>query len=106
MDWPESTEPVLTVAPRGYQRHGGKVGPLDVIKENPLEWKSRYGSMTVSVYGVGTVDGLNEKGLGAHALYLKSTGLPERDPARPPCRLPCGPSTCWITRRPSMRRSP
>jgi penicillin V acylase-like amidase (Ntn superfamily) len=87
MDWPESTEPVLTVAPRGYQRHGGKVGPLDVVKENPLEWKSRYGSMTVSVYGVGTVDGLNEKGLGAHALYLKSTGLPERDPARPALQI-------------------
>jgi penicillin V acylase-like amidase (Ntn superfamily) len=83
MDWPESTEPVLTVAPRGYERHGGKVGPLDVIKENALEWKSRYGSIIVSVYGIGTVDGLNEKGLAAHALYLKSTELPERDPAKP-----------------------
>src|SRR6202000_3342071 len=30
MDWPESTEPILTVAPRDYQRHGGKLGPLDV----------------------------------------------------------------------------
>src|SRR5580692_3770500 len=57
MDWPESTEPVLTVAPRGYPRHGGKVDPLD------------------------------EKGLGAHALYLKSTGLPERDPARPALQI-------------------
>ena len=83
MDWPESTEPVLTVAPRGYQRHGGKVGSLDVEKENALDWKSRYGSMIVSVYGIGTVDGLNEKGLAAHLLYLKSTELPERDPARP-----------------------
>ena len=83
MDWPESTEPVLTVAPRGYQRHGGKVGSLDVLKENALDWKSRYGSMIVSVYGIGTVDGLNEKGLAAHLLYLKSTELPERDPARP-----------------------
>jgi penicillin V acylase-like amidase (Ntn superfamily) len=83
MDWPESTEPVLTVAPRGYQRHGGKVGSLDVIKENALEWKSQYGSMIVSVYGIGTADGLNEKGLAAHLLYLSSTELPERDPARP-----------------------
>ena len=87
MDWPESTEPVLTVAPRGYQRHGGKVGPLDVIKENALEWKSRYGSMVVSVYGIGTVDGLNEKGLAAHALYLKSTELPERDLAKPALQI-------------------
>jgi penicillin V acylase-like amidase (Ntn superfamily) len=87
MDWPESTEPVLTVAPRGYQRHGGKVGPLDVIKENALEWKSRHGSMIVSVYGIGTVDGLNEKGLAAHALYLKSTELPERNPAKPALQI-------------------
>jgi penicillin V acylase-like amidase (Ntn superfamily) len=83
MDWPESTEPVLTVAPRGYQRHGGKVGPVDVDTANPLEWQSRYGSLIVSVYGIGTVDGLNEKGFAAHALYLKSTELPERDPAQP-----------------------
>jgi penicillin V acylase-like amidase (Ntn superfamily) len=83
MDWPESTQPVLTVAPRGYERHGGKAGPLDVVRGNALEWKSRYGSITVSVYGIGTVDGLNEKGLAAHALYLKSTELPERDPAKP-----------------------
>jgi penicillin V acylase-like amidase (Ntn superfamily) len=87
MDWPESTEPVLTVAPRGYQRHGGKVGSLDVIKENALEWRSRYGSMIVSMYGIGTVDGLNEKGLAAHLLYLKATELPERDPARPALQI-------------------
>jgi choloylglycine hydrolase len=87
MDWPESTEPILTVTPRGYQRHGGKVGPLDVIKENALEWKSRYGSIIVSVYGIGTADGLNEKGLAAHALYLKSTELPERDPAYPALQI-------------------
>lgn len=87
MDWPESTEPVLTVAPRGYQRHGGKVGDVGVIKENALEWKSRFGSIIVSVYGVGTADGLNEKGLAAHILYLKATELPERDPAKPALQI-------------------
>jgi penicillin V acylase-like amidase (Ntn superfamily) len=87
MDWPESTQPILTVAPRDYQRHGGKVGPVDVIKENALEWKSRYGTMIVSVYGIGTVDGLNEKGLAAHALYLQSTELPARDPAKPALQI-------------------
>jgi penicillin V acylase-like amidase (Ntn superfamily) len=83
MDWPESTEPELIVAPRDYRRHGGKVGPATVIKENALEWRSRYGSIIVSVYGIGTVDGLNEKGFAANALYLKSTELPERDPGKP-----------------------
>ena len=87
MDWPESTEPVLTVAPRGYQRHGGKVGPVDIAGDNALEWKSRYGSIIASVYGIGTVDGFNEKGLGAHALYLKSTELPARDPGRPALQI-------------------
>lgn len=83
MDWPESTEPTLIVAPRDYQRHGGKAGPEIVINENALEWKSRYGSIIVSVYGIGTVDGLNEKGFAANALYLKSTELAERDPGKP-----------------------
>ena len=87
MDWPESTEPVLTVTPRGYQRHGGKLGPLDVVQENALEWKSRYGSIIVSVYGIGTVDGFNEKGLAAHALYLQSTELPARHPSRPALQI-------------------
>ena len=82
MDWPESTEPILIVTPRAYQRHGGKVGLLEVIRENALEWKSRYGSIIVSVYDIGTADGLNEKGFAAHALYLKSTELPGRDPAK------------------------
>jgi penicillin V acylase-like amidase (Ntn superfamily) len=82
MDWPESTEPLLTVTPRGRKRHGGKVGPQAVIENNPLEWASRHGSISVSVYGVGTVDGLNEKGLAAHALYLKSTDLGARDASR------------------------
>jgi penicillin V acylase-like amidase (Ntn superfamily) len=80
MDWPESTEPVLTVTPRGHRREGGKAGPHTVIRDNPLRWASQHGSVTVSVYGIGTVDGLNEKGLAAHALYLKSTELGARDP--------------------------
>jgi len=75
MDWPESTEPKLIVAPRGHQRHGGRVGPLTVVSDNALDWDSRYGSLVVSVYGIGTVDGLNEKGFSANALYLKSTEL-------------------------------
>ena len=42
MDWPESTEPVLTVAPRGYQRHGGKVGPLDVVLAQQIDGQGQY----------------------------------------------------------------
>jgi len=45
MDWPESTQPVLTVLPRGMARDGGRAGPEVVVKENPARWTSKYGSM-------------------------------------------------------------
>jgi len=83
MDWPESTKPLLTVTPQGHHRHGGKMAGQTVVAANPLEWTSRYGSLATSIYGIGTVDGLNERGFAAHALYLKSTELAERDQTRP-----------------------
>ncbi|THA86118.1 linear amide C-N hydrolase [Streptomyces sp. A0592] len=87
MDWPESTEPVLTVfpppPPRGVERDGGKLGGTDVVGDNPLLWTSRFGSIVTTVYGAGTADGLNEAGLAAHMLYLDSTDLGPRDPGRP-----------------------
>jgi choloylglycine hydrolase len=83
MDWPESTQPVLTVFPRGMKRDGGKLAGVDVVKDNPLRWTSQYGSLVTTLYGIGTADGLNEKGLGAHLLFLKATDFGERDPAKP-----------------------
>ena len=79
MDWPESTQPMLTVFPRGMKRNGGRVGPAVVIKENPLQWTSKYGSVVVTIYGVGSVDGLNEKGLGMNLLFLTATDYGPRD---------------------------
>lgn len=83
MDWPESTEPKLVVFPRGMKREGGKVGDQVVVKENPATWTSQYGSLVTTVYGIGTVDGINEKGLAGHALYLKATDFGPRDASRP-----------------------
>ena len=83
MDWPESTEPKLVVFPRGIERAGGNVGPEVVVAENPAMWTSKYGSMIVSVYGIGTVDGLNERGLGAHLLFLTATDFGPRDASKP-----------------------
>jgi choloylglycine hydrolase len=83
MDWPESTQPVLTVLPRGMARDGGRAGDEVVVKENPARWTSRYGSLVTSVYGIGTADGLNERGLGVHLLYLSATDYGPRDPAKP-----------------------
>lgn len=83
MDWPESTEPVLTVLPRGMARDGGLLGGEAVVTENPARWTSIHGSLVTTVYGIGTVDGLNEAGLGAHLLYLTATDFGPRDAALP-----------------------
>jgi choloylglycine hydrolase len=80
MDWPTTTEPVLTVLPRGLRHFGGKLGPAAIIPVNVLNWTSRYGSLVTTVYGLGTADGFNERGLGAHMLYLPSTDFGPRDP--------------------------
>ena len=80
MDWPESTEPVLTVLPRGLRHDGGLIGAARVVKDNPLVWTSKYGSLVTTVYGLGAADGVNERGLGAHMLYLNAA---DYRPARP-----------------------
>jgi penicillin V acylase-like amidase (Ntn superfamily) len=36
-----------------------------------------------TVYGIGSADGLNERGLGAHMLYLTATDFGPRDPSKP-----------------------
>lgn len=83
MDWPESTEPILTVFPRGMKRDGGRVGSEVVVEENAAKWVSKYGSMITQVYGIGTSDGFNERGLGVHVLYLQATDFGPRDVSKP-----------------------
>ncbi|MBE9170566.1 linear amide C-N hydrolase [Pleurocapsales cyanobacterium LEGE 06147] len=79
MDWPESTEPMLTVFPRGMKRDGGLLGSNVVVKENPARWTSKYGSLVTTSYGAGAMDGLNKKGLGMHLLFLTATDFGPRD---------------------------
>ncbi len=83
MDWPESTEPILTVFPRGMKRNGGRLGPVEVVKDNPLIWTSKYGSLVTTIYGVGTADGFNERGLAAHMLFLNAADFGPRDSSKP-----------------------
>jgi len=83
MDWPESTEPKLMVFPRGVQRDGGVIGPEVVVKDNPAKWTSKYGSIVTSVYGLGAADGMNERGLAVHMLYLNATDFGSRDASKP-----------------------
>ncbi|UFS58898.1 linear amide C-N hydrolase [Subtercola endophyticus] len=68
MDWAVSDEPDLWFVPRGTARTGG----ADDAEHNH-SWVSSYSSVVLSMWRLGTVDGLNEKGLAAHALYLDPT---------------------------------
>mgnify|MGYP001217586130 CR=1 FL=1 len=83
MDWPESTEPILTVLPRGMARNGGVMEEATIVAENPAKWTSKYGSLVTTIYGIGTADGFNERGLAAHMLYLNATNFGERDASKP-----------------------
>ena len=82
MDWPTTTDPILTVFPRGMERDGSRLGPEVVIQDNPARWTSKHGSLVTTIYGIGTADGLNEQGLAAHMLYLTATDFGPRDPKK------------------------
>jgi choloylglycine hydrolase len=82
MDWSHSFEDMLFVYPRGQKMDG------DV--DGGVEWTSKYGSVGCSVIGYakqygfdfvkdGHSDGINEKGLAAHLLYLEETIYAEPD---------------------------
>jgi len=81
MDWPESTQPTIVAFPAGRERDGIRPAGL-VADPNPLRWTSRYASLVTTIYGIGTVDGLNEAGLAGHGLYLEATDFGPRDPAK------------------------
>ncbi len=83
MDWPESTEPIWTIFPRGTQRNGGLLAGFPLDLKNALQWEAKYGSLVITVYGLGAVDGMNEHGLGAHLLFLPETNFGPIDPNKP-----------------------
>ncbi len=82
MDWPESTQPLIVAFPAGRERDG--IQPTGLVDDpNPLRWTSRYASLVTTIYGAGSVDGLNEAGLAGHGLYLESADYGPRDSAKP-----------------------
>jgi penicillin V acylase-like amidase (Ntn superfamily) len=83
MDWPESTDPILTAFPRGMSRDGGRAGAAVAVAQNPAKWTSKYASLVTTIYGIGTADGFNERGLGAHMLYLSGPDFGARDASKP-----------------------
>ncbi|TAY15965.1 linear amide C-N hydrolase [Rhizobium leguminosarum] len=83
MDFPVSTEPVITVLPRGIAHDGGTFAGQRIESSNPARWVSKYGSIVTSVYGAGTADGVNEKGVAMHLLYFIPTDFGVRDVKKP-----------------------
>ena len=82
MDWPETTSPKLMVLPRGISRDGATFAGETIVAENPARWVSKYGSLVTTAFGAATVDGLNERGLAVHLLYLIDTDFGPRDTSK------------------------
>jgi choloylglycine hydrolase len=75
-DWTEKAGHAFRLFPRGMERTGA-------VAENPLKWTSKYGSLVLTAYDMGTHEGVNEKGLSGHGLYLAvNAAFGERDPKR------------------------
>ena len=73
-DWTEKANSAFRVYPRGIERNGA-------VAENPHKWTSKYGSLVITGYDLATHEGVNEKGLSAHILYLAGeTDYGKRDP--------------------------
>lgn len=77
MDWPQDMQTDLWAFPRGIAR-AGLNGDTSAVT-----WTSKYGSVAASVYGLGTADGINEKGLVANVLWLTEADYGKRDPRVP-----------------------
>ena len=74
MDWAELMAPQLIMVSRGMSMSGA-------LDQNAAKWTSKYGSVVIEVsnYDNAGVDGMNEKGLTAHLLYLEATKYEDRD---------------------------
>ena len=72
MDWFEDIKSNLWVLPRGMQRDG-------MAGNNSLKWTSKYGSVVTTGFDLASTDGINEKHLAAHLLYLVESDYGKRD---------------------------
>ena len=66
MDWAVDPSTDLWSFPKGLKRDGGAA-------PGSIEWTSKHGSVISSFYNIATVDGMNDAGLVANALYLVET---------------------------------
>lgn len=76
MDWMEDTKSNLWLFPRGINRVG-------LAGQNSLTWTSKYGSVITSAYDIASTDGMNEKSLACHMLWLAESDYGKRDDNSP-----------------------
>lgn len=77
MDWHESMHAKLWYLPAGQSRHGLENSP------NSLDWTSKYSSIVTTCYDAASADGLNEKGLSMHMLWLAESNYSDDDGQMP-----------------------
>lgn len=63
LDWASNDEVTLRILPRGEERNGH-------TKQNPIVWKSKYGSLVLASKDKMIFAGVNEKNLSADSLWL------------------------------------
>ncbi len=76
MDWLQDMGTNLWALPRGRRRRG-----LD--RDNALEWTVEHGSLVATEHDQATTDGMNERGLAAHVLWLAEADFGTPDGALP-----------------------
>lgn len=74
MDFANDLLTNLWKMPRGVRRDDGVTGKLT--------WESKYGSVIAAGYDIASTDGLNEKGLAGHLLWLAESEYGPRDDSR------------------------
>ncbi len=75
-DWTGKVDSAFRLFPRGIERVGA-------VTQNPHKWTSKYGSVALTAYDNATHQGVNEKGLSVHVLYLAEVcDFGKRDPKR------------------------
>jgi penicillin V acylase-like amidase (Ntn superfamily) len=74
MDWHVIFDPQIMIYPRGISVDGG-------LDRNAAKWTSQFGSVVINGtnFDNAAIDGMNEKGLTAHVLYLDATKYEKRD---------------------------
>jgi len=86
MDWFVSDmDTNMWLYPRGLERTSNT--------KTPFNWKSKYGSVVVTIYEGAAADGMNEKGVVANLLYLAEAKYPA---AKADDKRPTLPISAWV----------